>query len=121
VIGRLTAAAVVGLTALLLLPAPAQAHPLGNFTTNQYAGLRVSSAGVDVDYVLDLAELPAHQAKNDEIDTNADGAESAAENSAYATRTCAAARAASSVTVDGRPLALADRAGRVTFPPARAG
>jgi nickel/cobalt exporter len=121
VIGRLTAAVLVGLTALLLLPAPAQAHPLGNFTSNQYWGLRVSSAGVDVDYVLDLAELPAYQAKNDEIDTNADGAESAAEKAAYATRTCAAARAASSVTVDGRPLSLSARAGAVTFPPGAGG
>jgi hypothetical protein len=56
-IRRTTAAVLLGLVGALLLGSPAAAHPLGNFTTNQYAGLRVTAAGVDIDYVLDLAEL----------------------------------------------------------------
>ena len=93
-IRRTTAAVLLGLGGALLLGSPAAAHPLGNFTTNQYAGLRVTAAGVDIDYVLDLAELPAYQARRTEIDTDRDGVSTPAENDAYATRTCSAAAAA---------------------------
>ena len=37
------------------------AHPLGNFTINQYAGLNISREKVVLDYVLDMAEIPAFQ------------------------------------------------------------
>ncbi|GAA2688196.1 nickel/cobalt transporter [Actinoplanes palleronii] len=107
---------LLGVLAALLTGVPAQAHPLGNFTTNQYAGLRVGAAGVDVDYVLDLAELPAYQARTVEIDTDRDGTGSPAENDAYATRTCAAAADASAVTVGGQNLRLAAAPAGLTFP-----
>ena len=42
-------------------PSVASAHPLGNFTVNQYSGLAVRSDGVDVNYVLDMAEIPTAQ------------------------------------------------------------
>ena len=38
-----------------------QAHPLGNFTINHYAGLQVNPDRIGVDYVLDMAEIPAFQ------------------------------------------------------------
>ena len=107
---------LLGLLGALGLGTAAQAHPLGNFTTNQYAGLRVTGAGMDVDFVLDLAELPAYQARNEEIDTDRDGTGSAAENAAYAERTCAAAARAAEVTVGGRALGLTGRPGGLTFP-----
>ncbi len=46
---------------LLLSAAPAQAHPLGNFTVNRYARLEISADMIRVLYVLDLAEIPAFQ------------------------------------------------------------
>jgi ABC-type nickel/cobalt efflux system permease component RcnA len=112
---------VVGVLGVLLVPAPAQAHPLGNFTTNQYDGVRISAAGVDVDYVLDLAELPAYQAKTGEIDADGNGDLTEAERSAWAGRTCTAVAAATSVTVDGRGVDLTGRAGPVSFPPGAGG
>ena len=42
-------------------PAPASAHPLGNFTVNRYTGILVSPDGVEVDHVVDLAEIPTAQ------------------------------------------------------------
>lgn len=58
--------------ASLMLWAPiAQAHPLGNFTINHYAGLQVSSNRIGVDYVLDMAEIPAFQEIR-QIDRKAD-------------------------------------------------
>lgn len=115
-IRRSLAVLVFALLGPLTLSAPAQAHPLGNFTTNQYSGLRVTDAGVDVDFVLDLAELPAYQARTVEIDTDRDGAASRAENDAYASHTCAAAAAAAAVDVDGRELRLAAEPVGLTFP-----
>ena len=47
--------------AALLAPALAEAHPLGNFTVNRYAGLEVAGDRVYVHYALDLAEIPTFQ------------------------------------------------------------
>src|SRR4051812_36063178 len=45
----------------LLVPASAQAHPLGNFSVNHLAEISVSSDRIDVRYVLDGAEIPTFQ------------------------------------------------------------
>ncbi|EXG81119.1 nickel/cobalt transporter [Cryptosporangium arvum] len=115
-IGRILAVLVIALVGVLMPGTPAQAHPLGNFTTNQYAGLRISSTGVDVDFVLDLAELPAYQARTIDIDTDRDGTASSAENDTYAEHTCAAAAAAAAVTVGGRNVRLTAEPAGLTFP-----
>jgi hypothetical protein len=49
------------LTVTHLLAPVAAAHPLGNFTVNQYVGLHVTRETVVIDYVLDMAEIPAFQ------------------------------------------------------------
>jgi len=43
----------------VLLPQPASAHPLGNFTVNHLSRLTVAGGSIDVRYVLDLAEIPS--------------------------------------------------------------
>jgi nickel/cobalt transporter (NicO) family protein len=61
---RALAAVVLACAAWLVLgPAPASAHPLGNLTPNTSAGLVVRPDGVLVDYVVDLAEVPTLQAR----------------------------------------------------------
>ena len=54
---------LAALAVSLLVPAAADAHPLGNFTTNRYAGIEVSAGRIYVLYVLDLAEIPTYQAR----------------------------------------------------------
>jgi nickel/cobalt transporter (NicO) family protein len=49
------------LTASLLTVAPAEAHPLGNFTINHYAGIELAGSDVYVRYALDVAEIPTYQ------------------------------------------------------------
>jgi ABC-type nickel/cobalt efflux system permease component RcnA len=44
-----------------LVPAGASAHPLGNFTTNQLVRVSLDERRANVDYVLDLAEIPSFQ------------------------------------------------------------
>jgi len=58
---KVVTAALVAAAALLLAPAPASAHPLGNFTVNRYAGLELAGSRVYIHYVLDVAEIPTLQ------------------------------------------------------------
>jgi nickel/cobalt exporter len=106
---------------VLAVPAPAQAHPLGNFTTNQYYGLRVTSSGVDIDFVLDLAELPTYQARQDEIDTDGDGRDSQGELDAYAAGTCRSVAAATAVSFDGSSAGVTGQSTALAFPPGAGG
>src|SRR3954471_9316666 len=52
---------LAALAALILLPATASAHPLGNFSMNHLTQVSVSEDRVDVTYVLDAAEIPTFQ------------------------------------------------------------
>jgi nickel/cobalt exporter len=54
-------AVVLAVLAALLGAEAAQAHPLGNFTVNRYAGIEVAGNTIYVRYALDLAEIPAYQ------------------------------------------------------------
>lgn len=65
-------ALVVAVAALLLTPALVAAHPLGNFTINHYAGIRIEPDRVLLDVVIDQAEIPAFQARQG-FDTDGDG------------------------------------------------
>src|SRR5207244_818095 len=58
---RLAVIAVVA--AALVAPAVAQAHPLGNFTINRFARVEVAGHRLYVRYVLDMAEIPTFQAR----------------------------------------------------------
>src|SRR5579862_792903 len=46
---------VIALTPVL------SAHPMGNFSVSHYSRIQVSGGGVDIRYVLDLAEIPSFQ------------------------------------------------------------
>ncbi|MDQ7907870.1 hypothetical protein RB614_25430 [Phytohabitans sp. ZYX-F-186] len=52
--------------ALLLMPAaPASAHPLGNFSVNQYTGLTLHPDRIDATAIVDFAEIPTLQAASE--------------------------------------------------------
>ena len=59
------------------------AHPLGNFSVNQYSRLEVEKSNIKIRQVLDLAEIPTFQCKG-EIDTDKNGIMREAELNAYA-------------------------------------
>jgi nickel/cobalt transporter (NicO) family protein len=61
---------------------PAAAHPLGNFTVNQYSRIEIGTAEAHLLYVLDLAELPT-VADRPLLDTDGDGAIAGAERELY--------------------------------------
>lgn len=74
-------------TAIIILSAAfsALAHPLGNFSINQFSKLEVEKTRIQIKQVLDMAEIPVFQAK-DEIDTDKDGAFSNDELNVYAAK-----------------------------------
>jgi nickel/cobalt exporter len=50
---------------LMLAASLLAAHPMGNFSVSHYTRLEVSAHGVDVTYVLDLAETPTYELLRD--------------------------------------------------------
>ena len=84
---RIARAVVLAFLAAFLLPALVAAHPLGNFTINHYAGLRIEPDRLLLDVVIDHAEIPAFQARQ-ELDTNEDGEVSDAELEAGRVSSC---------------------------------
>lgn len=58
---KLLVAALLAAVVVLLAPATASAHPLGNFTVNRYAGIELAGDSVYVHYALDVAEIPTYQ------------------------------------------------------------
>ena len=102
---RLLAVAALTVAVSAGLGGVASAHPLGNFTVNTFSGLQVGIQSLQVDYVIDMAEIPTFQARGG-IDRDGDGRLSATELAAYAASTCARSAAAMSASVDGRGLAF---------------
>lgn len=102
------------LTCFVFVPA-AFAHPLGNFTINQYAGLQVSRDAVVIDYVLDMAEIPAFQ-EIASFDANGNGLADPAEAAGYHAGKCAALQPSLSLLLNNKPQALSLAASAVEFP-----
>ena len=102
---RLLALGAVGVVAVLVPAAPASAHPLGNFTVNEYSGLRVQPDRVLLDLVVDMAEIPTFQSRSD-YDTNGDGRTDPAEATAYGNRACAQQAGRLRLQLDGATPAV---------------
>jgi len=113
------AAAAVILATALALPSTALAHPLGNFTVNRAIVIEIG-AGVEIRYLIDMAEIPAFEAIQ-QLDTNDDGEPGPDEGVAFAASTCADARAALVVTIDAAPVTLAENEPPTVSFPAGAG
>ncbi|MCI0632440.1 MAG: High-affinity nickel-transporter [Actinobacteria bacterium] len=102
---RRTLLAFAVAAAVLLAPATAMAHPLGNFTVNRYAGIQVTPGQVRIDYVVDMAEIPTVQVRP-QVDADDDGVISDAERSAWAANAAAEIASNLALTIDREPVAL---------------
>ena len=85
---RLLLGAVLVATIVVATATAASAHPLGNFSVNRYAGVVIGAHAVDVDYVIDYAELPTYQMRH-RYDPNDNGRADAAERDRFSATTCA--------------------------------
>lgn len=94
----------------------AYAHPLGNFTINHYAGVEVAEDSLGVDYVLDMAEIPAFQEIN-QLDTNHNRKTEPVETVQYPTQKCDEINSYLELLINKQPLALSLVKSAVEFPP----
>jgi len=108
-------AGILAVIGLLALPALVAAHPLGNFTVNHYAGIRVEPGRVLLDVVIDRAEIPTFQARLD-FDTDMDGEVSAEEADAGRVTACQALAGSLALTANGAALTPTLVEAALTFP-----
>ena len=47
--------------ALLIAPPAALAHPMGNFSVNHYCKILISPSDIELDYIIDMAEIPTFE------------------------------------------------------------
>jgi len=112
---RVAALAVLAAVLLAAGATRAAAHPLGNFTVSTYSGLRVGPDQLEVDYVLDMAEIPTFQARQ-AVDADHDGTVTAAEAAAWRDRECPHLARDLRATADGRALPSASPGRRSASP-----
>jgi len=112
--------ALLGVLAVVFLPALVTAHPLGNFTINHYAGIRIEPERILLDVVIDQAEIPTFQARLG-FDRDEDGEVSDAEADAGRVAACAAIEPSLDLALDGRRVTLVLSEAGLTFPPGAGG
>ena len=116
---RLAALVLLTLTwgcATLVLAPAASAHPLGNFTVNYASGLAVEPSAVQVDEVVDRAEIPTLQAFPD-----AAPGKRPATADAFERDQCQALADGARLSVAGTPARLRVVTARLTLLPGAAG
>ena len=102
------------------MPKAADAHPLGNFTVNLYSGIRLSSGHVEVDYVLEMAELSTQEQKPG-MDLDANGAISPEEMQGWADRAAAQLLTNLHLVINGLPVELSTASDSLRFRVGQAG
>ncbi|HEY2888853.1 MAG TPA: hypothetical protein VGJ17_09570 [Candidatus Limnocylindrales bacterium] len=117
---RLAWAALLGGGLVLVVPGLVLAHPLGNFTVNHYAGIRVEPARIVVDLVIDEAEIPTFQDRL-RIDTDGDGVISDVESNVERIAACPRLEPDITLMADGRRLGVTVLEAGLSFPPGTAG
>jgi nickel/cobalt exporter len=107
----------VTLTLLLSLAVVplAFAHPLGNFSINQHVSLTVSREMIEMDYILDMAEIPAFQ-EIATFDSNGNGRADPFEFSAYHADKCASLQPHLNLLAGRKALPLTLASSSVEFP-----
>lgn len=88
-----------------LSSSPAIAHPLGNFSVNQYSRIELDPTAATLFYVLDLAELPT-VADRPVLDADGNSVISAAEREAYLAVKMADVAPSLHLSIDGEELPL---------------
>jgi ABC-type nickel/cobalt efflux system permease component RcnA len=96
------------------------AHPLGNFTVNTSASLVLRTDEVEVEYVVDMAEIPTFQERRT-IDADGDGTLSSEESAAYRNAACTELESGLRLDVDATRARLAMHASDLSLPLGQAG
>jgi len=108
------------LGALLTSTQKSSAHPLGNFTVNQYTRIELTADELSLVYILDMAEVPAFQTIQ-QIDLNGDGEIDTAESGAWLDATLPEIASDLHLTLAGVAIPLRAENPTVIFPEGEAG
>ena len=117
---RVARSLVAALVLLAVTAAVALAHPLGNFTINHYAGIRVEPDRIRLDVVIDEAEIPTFQITQG-LDTDGDGTLSASEIAGVPVSRCLEVASGLRLTAGGATRSIVLVAAGVRFPPGNGG
>jgi ABC-type nickel/cobalt efflux system permease component RcnA len=112
--------ALFAVVAVLAIPRTAVAHPLGNFTVNQYTRIEVADKSLRLVYVLDMAEIPTFQERQ-KIDTNGDDTIDDAETATYLNSAVPEIVSQLGLSVDGNDVKLQPISRELSFPKGQAG
>jgi ABC-type nickel/cobalt efflux system permease component RcnA len=111
-------ARAIGLLLFLSMASAAFAHPMGNFSINHYSKIIPGAHAIEVDYIIDMAEIPTFQQMQ----------ESAVVPKAsdpglvpYLQRESEVLRKGLTLQVDGKPLMLRTVSRQAIFPPGAGG
>jgi nickel/cobalt transporter (NicO) family protein len=94
----------------------AMAHPLGNFTINRYSGIELSGTELRIHYVVDMAEIPAFQEKQ-----NIGPGQAYANDNAYLEHQVPQLTRNLLLVLDGHPATLRASDRLLSFPPGQGG
>jgi ABC-type nickel/cobalt efflux system permease component RcnA len=98
---------------------PVSAHPLGNFTVNQFTRLDIGATRVRLHFVVDMAEIPTFQEAL-YLDADGDGKTTQAELDAYVSRAARTYADGLTLTIDGARVPLTLAANSISLPPGAA-
>ncbi|GAB4119557.1 MAG: hypothetical protein Fur005_28500 [Roseiflexaceae bacterium] len=105
---------------LLTFTNQAEAHPLGNFTINQYSRVTVSSSTVAVAYVVDMAEIPAFQTIQ-QIDSNGNKQVDPTEEQAFVSEQTRGLGQGLQLQINNVPIELKPISQKLSFPAGQGG
>lgn len=108
------------MSALVLAGGSAVAHPLGLSSVNRYLGVKPHGREIEVDYLLDLAELPAY-AEIESLDVNHDSAVTPAERDRYLDGLRGRVLAGMNVSANGVDVAVREVFRSLEAPPGQNG
>jgi ABC-type nickel/cobalt efflux system permease component RcnA len=106
------------LAVVFALPTASYAHPMGNFSINHYARIEVGTQQVDLEYIIDMAEIPTFQ------ETQVNGLKTNKSDpgvAVYLARQADTLKNGLTLELNGHPLRLNTVSRQVIFPPGAGG
>ena len=108
------------LMGMFAIPPGVSAHPLGNFTINQFSRVSIQAQQICIETVVDMAEIPAFQ-EITLLDKNQNGKVDPPEQAGYPERQCQTLLDEWALRINGARLPLSLEQSAVGFPPGAGG
>lgn len=114
----LSVASALGLLTILSIAPASSAHPMGNFSINHYSKIISGPRAIEIDYIIDMAEIPTFEQIQESRMVPKEGDPSLGP---YLEGQAASLKGGLSLSVDGTPLAMQTVSQKAIFPPGAGG